>query len=167
MSAEEKQIHEHAHTSARPSGSRRRGGMGHGHGHGMMPTEKPADFKGSMKKLLSLMGNFKIALIAVGLFAIASTVFTIVGPKVLSTATTELFEGISAKIAGTGGIDFNAIGTILLITLALYAFSACCSFVQGWLMTHVTQRTCYLLRQRISKKINALPMSYFEKNKHR
>ncbi len=163
MSAEEKQIHEHAHTSARPSGSRRRGGMGHGHGHGMMPTEKPADFKGSMKKLLSLMGNFKIALIAVGLFAIASTVFTIVGPKVLSTATTELFEGISAKIAGTGGIDFNAIGTILLITLALYAFSACCSFVQGWLMTHVTQRTCYLLRQRISKKINALPMSYFEK----
>ncbi|MFR7746379.1 MAG: ABC transporter ATP-binding protein [Eggerthellaceae bacterium] len=137
--------------------------MGHGHGHGMMPTEKPADFKGSMKKLLSLMGNFKIALIAVGLFAIASTVFTIVGPKVLSTATTELFEGISAKIAGTGGIDFNAIGTILLITLALYAFSACCSFVQGWLMTHVTQRTCYLLRQRISKKINALPMSYFEK----
>lgn len=163
MSAEEKQIHEHAHTSARPSGSRRRGGMGHGHGHGMMSTEKPADFKGSMKKLLSLMGNFKIALIAVGLFAIASTVFTIVGPKVLSTATTELFEGISAKIAGTGGIDFNAIGTILLITLALYAFSACCSFVQGWLMTHVTQRTCYLLRQRISKKINALPMSYFEK----
>lgn len=163
MSAKEKQIHEHAHTSARPSGSRRRGGMGHGHGHGMMPTEKPADFKGSMKKLLSLMGNFKIALIAVGLFAIASTVFTIVGPKVLSTATTELFEGISAKIAGTGGIDFNAIGTILLITLALYAFSACCSFVQGWLMTHVTQRTCYLLRQRISKKINALPMSYFEK----
>lgn len=163
MSAEEKQIHEHAHTSARPSGGRRRGGMGHGHGHGMMPTEKPADFKGSMKKLLSLMGNFKIALIAVGLFAIASTVFTIVGPKVLSTATTELFEGISAKIAGTGGIDFNAIGTILLITLALYAFSACCSFVQGWLMTHVTQRTCYLLRQRISKKINALPMSYFEK----
>lgn len=163
MSAEEKQIHEHAHTSARPSGGRRRGGMGHGHGHGMMPAEKPADFKGSMKKLLSLMGNFKIALIAVGLFAIASTVFTIVGPKVLSTATTELFEGISAKIAGTGGIDFNAIGTILLITLALYAFSACCSFVQGWLMTHVTQRTCYLLRQRISKKINALPMSYFEK----
>lgn len=163
MSAEEKQIHEHAHTSARPSGGRRRGGMGHGHGHGMMPAEKPADFKGSMKKLLSLMGNFKIALIAVGLFAIASTVFTIVGPKVLSTATTELFEGISAKIAGTGGIDFNAIGTILLIILALYAFSACCSFVQGWLMTHVTQRTCYLLRQRISKKINALPMSYFEK----
>ena len=136
----------------------------HGHGHdGMMPGEKANDFKGSMKKLLGLMSNFKFALITVFVFAIASTVFNIIGPKVLSTATTELFEGISAKIAGTGGIDFDAVGTILLITLALYGFSAVCSFVQGWLMTHVTQRTCYILRQRIAQKINRLPMGYFER----
>ena len=89
--------------------------------------------------------------------------FNIVGPKVLSTATTELFEGVTAKIAGTGGIRFDVVGTILLTTLALYGFSALCSFVQGWLMTHVTQKTCYLLRQRIAQKIDALPMGYFER----
>ncbi len=125
--------------------------------------EKANDFKGSMKKLFSLMGNFKLALAAVFICAVASTVFNIVGPKVLSTATTELFEGITAKIAGTGGIDFDAIGQILLMTLLLYLFSALCSFGQGWLMTHVTQRTCYILRQRISQKINHLPFLYFDR----
>ena len=109
------------------------------------------------------MGKFKFALGAVFVFAIASTVFNIVGPKVLSTATTELFEGVTAKIAGTGGIRFDVVGAILLTTLALYGFSALCSFVQGWLMTHVTQKTCYLLRQRIAQKIDALPMGYFER----
>lgn len=139
---------------------RRRGPMGRG---GMMPSEKAGDFKGSMLKLLAFMGKFKFALGAVFVFAIASTVFNIVGPKVLSTATTELFEGVTAKIAGTGGIRFDAVGAILLTTLALYGFSALCSFVQGWLMTHVTQKTCYLLRQRIAQKIDALPMGYFER----
>lgn len=139
---------------------RRRGPMGRG---GMMPDEKAGDFKGSMLKLLAFMGKFKFALGAVFVFAIASTVFNIVGPKVLSTATTELFEGVTAKIAGTGGIRFDVVGTILLTTLALYGFSALCSFVQGWLMTHVTQKTCYLLRQRIAQKIDALPMGYFER----
>lgn len=139
---------------------RRRGPMGRG---GMMPDEKAGDFKGSMLKLLAFMGKFKFALGAVFVFAIASTVFNIVGPKVLSAATTELFEGVTAKIAGTGGIRFDAVGTILLTTLALYGFSALCSFVQGWLMTHVTQKTCYLLRQRIAQKIDALPMGYFER----
>lgn len=139
---------------------RRRGPMGRG---GMMPGEKAGDFKGSMLKLLAFMGKFKFALGAVFAFAIASTVFNIVGPKVLSTATTELFEGVTAKIAGTGGIRFDVVGTILLTTLALYGFSALCSFVQGWLMTHVTQKTCYLLRQRIAQKIDALPMGYFER----
>lgn len=129
----------------------------------MMPGEKAGDFKGSMLKLLAFMGKFKFALGAVFAFAIASTVFNIVGPKVLSTATTELFEGVTAKIAGTGGIRFDVVGTILLTTLALYGFSALCSFVQGWLMTHVTQKTCYLLRQRIAQKIDALPMGYFER----
>lgn len=139
---------------------RRHGPMGRG---GMMPGEKAGDFKGSMLKLLAFMGKFKFALGAVFVFAIASTVFNIVGPKVLSTATTELFEGVTAKIAGTGGICFDVVGTILLTTLALYGFSALCSFVQGWLMTHVTQKTCYLLRQRIAQKIDALPMGYFER----
>lgn len=139
---------------------RRRGPMGRG---GMTPGEKAGDFKGSMLKLLAFMGKFKFALGVVFVFAIASTVFNIVGPKVLSTATTELFEGVTAKIAGTGGIRFDVVGAILLTTLALYGFSALCSFVQGWLMTHVTQKTCYLLRQRIAQKIDALPMGYFER----
>ncbi len=146
-----------ARANTRP---RRRGPMGRG---GMMPGEKAGDFKGSMLKLLAFMGKFKFALGAVFAFAIASTVFNIVGPKVLSTATTELFEGVTAKIAGTGGIRFDVVGAILLATLALYGFSALCSFVQGWLMTHVTQKTCYLLRQRIARKIDALPMGYFER----
>ncbi|MEI2997946.1 MAG: ABC transporter ATP-binding protein [Senegalimassilia faecalis] len=147
---------------ARRTAPRHRGPMGGP--HGMMPGEKATDFKGSMKKLLSLMGTFKFALAAVIMFAIASTVFNIVGPKVLSTATTELFEGVSAKIAGTGGIDFTAVAVILVTTLALYGFiCAACCFVQGWLMSHISQRTCYVLRQRIAKKMNVLPMGYFER----
>ena len=142
------------------AGAGRRRGHGPGGPHDMMAGEKANDFKGSMKKLIQFMGRFKIAIGVVFIFAIASTVFNIVGPRVLSTATTELFEGISAKIAGTGDIDFNAVGIILLVTLGLYAFS---SFVQGWLMTHVTQRTTYLLRQKISQKMDALPMGYFER----
>lgn len=145
------------------AGAGRRRGHGPGGPHGMMAGEKANDFKGSMKKLIQFMGRFKIAIGVVFIFAIASTVFNIVGPRVLSTATTELFEGISAKIAGTGDIDFNAVGIILLVTLGLYAFSSVCSLVQGWLMTHVTQRTTYLLRQKISQKMDALPMGYFER----
>lgn len=131
--------------------------------HRMMPGEKAGDFKGTMKKMLSLMAAFKFALAAVLVFAIGSTVFNIIGPKVLSTATTELFEGVGAKIAGTGGIDFDAIAAILVATLALYGLSAACSFVQGWLMTGVSQKTCYLLRQRIAEKISRMPMGYFER----
>lgn len=136
---------------------------GHGGHHRMMPGEKAGDFKGTMKKMLSLTAAFKFALAAVLVFAIGSTVFNIIGPKVLSTATTELFEGVGAKIAGTGGIDFDAIAAILVATLALYGLSAACSFVQGWLMTGVSQKTCYLLRQRIAEKISRMPMGYFER----
>ena len=163
MSAiDEKSQQEESPIAARANAQpRRRGPMGRG--PRMMPGEKAGDFKGSMLKLLGFMGKFKFALVAVFVFAIASTVFNIVGPKVLSTATTELFEGVTAKIAGTGGIRFDVVGGILLATLALYAFSALCSFIQGWLMTHVTQKTCYLLRQRIAQKINALPVGYFER----
>ena len=149
----------HAQASSRPP---RRGPMGHGP-RAMMPGEKAADFKGTMKKLLAFMGAFKVSLVVLLVFAVASTVFTIVGPKVLSTATTELFEGIAAKVAGTGGIDFGAVGTILATTLALYCISAACSFVQGWQMTHISQKTCYILRQRIAEKIDRLPMGYFER----
>ena len=148
--------HDRAASSRRPM-------AGHHGPHRMMPGEKAADFKGTMKKMLALMGSFKFALGAVFAFAIGSTVSNIVGPKVLSTATTELFEGVGARIAGTGGIDFDAIASILLFTLALYGLSAACSFVQGWLMTSVSQKTCYLLRRRISEKIARMPMGYFER----
>ena len=97
-------------------------------------------------------------------FAVGATVFNIVGPKVLSQATTELFNGLVAKVGGTGGIDFSAIPAILVCALCIYATSAACSFVQGWLMTGITQRTCYRLREEISKKINRMPFGYFERN---
>ncbi len=125
--------------------------------------EKAHDFKGTMGKLFHFMGRYKVALVVVVVFALGSTVFNIIGPKVLSTATTELFNGITAKIAGTGGIDFDAVGMILVATLALYGISAACSFAQGWIMTRVVQGTCFELRRRIAAKIDALPVGYFEK----
>ena len=136
---------------------------GNGPGRGMMPGEKPKDLKGTLKKMIALVGHFKIALVAVLVFAIGSTVFNIVGPKVLSTATTELFNGIVAKIDGSGGIDFDTIARILIFTLGLYLLSAACSFVQGWIMSSISQRTCYGLRQDIVEKIDRMPMGYFER----
>ena len=140
---------------------RRRGG--HGPMGRMMPGEKAQDFKGTIGKLVRFMGQFKVAFIAAIVFAMVSAAFNIVGPKVLSQATTELFDGIVAKIGGTGGIDFDAVGAILLTTLALYCVSAACSFVQGWMMTSVSQRTCYGLRRKIAEKIDRLPVGYFER----
>ena len=140
---------------------RRRGGRGP-MGR-MMPGEKAQDFKGTIGKLVRFMGQFKVAFIAAIVFAMASAAFNIVGPKVLSQATTELFDGIVAKIGGTGGINFDAVGAILLATLALYCVSAACSFVQGWMMTSVSQRTCYGLRRQIAEKIDRLPVGYFER----
>lgn len=128
-----------------------------------MGGEKPRDLKGSLGKLLSVLAEHRLAIVVVLVFAVASTVFSIVGPKVLSEATTALFEGMAAKIAGTGGIDFSLVANILIATLALYAFSAFCSFIQGWIMTRVVQDTCFKLRRRISEKINCLPVAYFEK----
>lgn len=130
----------------------------------MIPGEKPKDFKGTLKKMIAFMGRFKVALVVVFVFAIGSTVFNIVGPKVLSTATTELFNGIVAKIDGSGGINFDAIAQILLFTLGLYLLSAACSFVQGWIMSSVSQRTSYQLRKSIAEKIDRMPMGYFERN---
>ena len=128
----------------------------------MMPGEKAKDFKGTFRKLLSYMGRYKIALIAVMIFAAGSTAFNIIGPKVLAKATTELFEGMMAKFAGTGGINFQRIGQILLLLLGLYALSALLSFVQGLLMTEVSQKLCFRFRREISEKINRMPMAYFE-----
>ncbi len=142
-------------------GPRRHGPMGGGPG-GMMPGEKAKDFKGTFVKLLKYMGNYKYAVLVVMLFAVGGTVFNILGPKVLSKATTELFNGLMARIAGTGGIDFEKIGRILLLLLGLYVLSALLSFVQGYLMTGIAQKLSYRFRKEISEKINRMPMAYFE-----
>mgnify|MGYP000879645006 CR=1 FL=1 len=141
------------------SGQRRRGPMG---GRGMRPTEKAKDFKGAMSKLFRYMSRYKMRFVLVFIFAIAGTVFNIVGPKILGKATTELYTGLVAKVNGTGGIDFAKIGTILLWTLGLYVASACFSFIQGWIMTGISNDVTYNLRKDISKKINKLPLNYFE-----
>ena len=129
----------------------------------MIVTEKPRDFKGTVAKLVRFMGRFKIALFAALLFAIGSTAFNVVGPKVLSTATTELFNGLVAKVEGTGGINFDAIWAILLTTLVIYLASAVCQFAQGWILTYVSQKTCYEFRREISEKVDRLPVGYFER----
>ena len=133
-----------------------------GPGGGMAPAEKAKNFKGSISKLIQYIGRYKIAILAVMIMAAASTVFTVIGPKVLGKATTGLSEGLMKKITGTGGIDFSYIGRILIIVLCLYACSAIFSFIQGWIMTGVSQKVCYRLRKEISEKINRMPMKYFE-----
>ena len=139
----------------------RRHGPG-GPGRGMMPAEKAKDFKGSIGKLIKYIGTYKIAIIFVMVMAAASTVFSVIGPKILGKATTGLSEGLMRKIAGTGGIDFGYIGKILLIVLGLYACSAIFNFIQGWIMTGISQKICYRMRKEISEKINRMPMKYFE-----
>ncbi len=134
----------------------------HGPGGGMMPGEKAKDFKGTIRKLFRYMGNFKYGLFAVAVFAVGGTAFNIIGPKVLSKATTELFNGLMAKIYQTGGINFDKIGRILLILLGLYGISALLSLFQGWIMTGVSQKLCFRFRREISEKINRMPLEYFE-----
>ena len=140
---------------------RRRGPMGGPHG-GMMPGEKAKNFKGAIRKLIHYIGYYKFAVLVVMICAVCSTVFTVAGPKIMGKATTALAEGLGNKIAGTGEIDFDYIAKILLITLGLYLISAVFTFVQGWLMTGVTQKLCYRMRKEISEKINRMPMRYFE-----
>ena len=136
--------------------------MGGHRGRGMQPGEKAKDFKGAMKRLFQYMERYKFRFVLMFIFAIAGTVFNIVGPKILGKATTELFSGLVAKVNGTGGIDFGKIGMILLWTLGLYVASACFSFIQGWIMTGVTQKLCFRFRKEISEKIDRMPMKYFE-----
>jgi ATP-binding cassette subfamily B multidrug efflux pump len=148
-------------TPTRSSGGPRRGGPG---GHmSMMKGDKARDFKGTMGKLLDYLGSYKIGILVVMVFAIASTVFTIIGPKILGRATTKLFEGVMAKIAGTGaGIDFDFIGRIILITIALYLVSTIFSFIQGWIMSGISVDITYRFRKDIAKKINRMPFRYFD-----
>ena len=129
-----------------------------------VPGEKAKDFKGTIKALLKYMGRYKIAVAAIMVFAAVSTVFNVIGPKILGEATTELFNGLIAKLTGAGGIDFGKIGSILLMLMGLYGLCALLSFLQGLLMTEVSQRMTYRLRQDISTKINRMPLAYFEDN---
>lgn len=135
---------------------------GHGGGGFGAPAEKAKDFKGTIKKLMSFAKVYTLQIAMVMVFAIGSTIFTIAGPKILGKATTELGKGLGRMIAGTGGINFHRIGVILGILLGMYAVSALFSFIQGWLMTGVSQKMCYNLRDAISKKLNRLPISYYE-----
>ncbi|MEG1275744.1 MAG: ABC transporter ATP-binding protein [Ruthenibacterium sp.] len=145
-----------------------RGPMGGGHGgpRGMMPGEKAKDFKGTMQKLTSYIGKYIPALIATLLCAVASCVFSIVGPKILGNATTLLFEGVVAQITGTGGMDFTAIARILIFLLFIYAVSAVLSYVQGWVMAGIATKISYSMRRDISQKINRMPLAYFDRVSH-
>ena len=144
---------------------KQRGPMGHGAG-AMGAGEKAKDFKGTMKKLMAYLGTFKVAILVVMLFAIGSTIFTIVGPKILGNATTEIFNGLVSKVSGGAGIDFDKIAKILLTVLALYGVSALFSYIQGFIMTGVSQKLTYRMRKEISEKINRMPLNYFDTMTH-
>ena len=137
---------------------------GHGRGPGA-PVEKPKDFKGTIRKLIRYMGAYRIALVAVMIFAVGSTVFNVIGPKILGNATTELFSGLINKLTGQGEIDFGKIGAILLGLMGLYALSSLLAFAQGWIMSGISQKMSYRMRRDISEKINRMPLGYFESNK--
>ena len=140
-----------------------RGRMGGRHG---MSTEIAKDFKGTMKKLMGYLTQYKIGLLLVVIFAIGSTIFNIAGPKILGKATTELFHGLISKVSGGSGIDFDKIAKILIGLMCLYVCSALFSFIQGYIMTGVSQKLTYRMRKEISEKIDRLPMGYFDKMTH-
>ena len=129
-------------------------------------TEKAKDFKGTLKKFIKSLGNYKIPMIIIFIFAILSTVFSIIGPKILGNATTEIFNGLIAKITGTGGIDFGKIAGILITLLVLYLLSLLFSFIQGIIMTNISQRYAYKLRKQVSIKMHKVPISYYDKKTH-
>ena len=142
-----------------PKPTRQRGPMGRM--GGMRRGEKAKDFKGTMRQLLGHIGQHKVAVFVAVAFAVCSVIFNIVGPKVLGQVTTKLFEGLVAKVNGTGDVDFNWIAKTLGFLLCLYLASSACSLIQGWLMTGVTQKICYRMRKEIAAKIAVVPMSYF------
>ena len=150
------------------SGGMKRGFGGHGPMAGMRGGEKAKDFKGTMKKLLKYIADFKVALIGIIIFAFGSAAFSIVGPKISGEATTEIFNGLVEKVTGVegGGINFDRVGQILLFLIGLYVISAIFSFVQGIIMSGITQKICYNLRKDLSEKINRMPMKYFDTKTH-
>ena len=158
-----------AESTSRPQGapapgpSGPRGPMGRGGPRGMMPGEKAKDFKGTMRKLIDYLGKYLPAIVVVMLFAVAAQIFSIVGPKILGNATTLLFEGVIAQLTGTGSIDFTAVGRILLFLACIYVVSASFSAIQGWIMTRVSTRISYSMRRDISRKINRMPLAYFDR----
>ena len=131
-----------------------------GHNPGI---EKPKDFKKTIKKLLKYLSDYKISLVIVIIFTIASTIFSIVGPKILGNATTEIFKGLTSKLSGGTGVNFDAVFSILLTLGVLYLVSAIFSYIQGIIMTNIAQKTAYKLRKQIVEKINKMPFSYFDK----
>ncbi len=142
---------------------RRRGPMGHGGPMAMMPGDRARDFKGTISKLIEYLGAYKINTLIVMLLAVGSTIFTIAGPKILGKATTKLFEGVMEQISGIGtGIDFDYIGEIILLTLALYLASSIFSTVQGWIMSGISMDITYRFRRDIAEKINRMPFKYFD-----
>lgn len=150
----------------RPVSRPRRGPHGpHGPGGGP-PMEKAKDFKGTLRKLLTYVKPFKAAIIAVMIFAVGSTIFNIAGPKVLSGATTEIFNGLVSKVSGGSGVNFDKIAQILLTVMGMYVLSGSFMFVQGWLMSGVSQKMTYRMRKDISEKIHRIPMKYYESNTH-
>ncbi|MBN1440847.1 MAG: ABC transporter ATP-binding protein [Anaerolineales bacterium] len=140
--------------------------MGHGGPMAMMKGEKPRDFRGTMATLIGYLGKYRIAILAVILFALASTAFSIAGPKILGQATTKLFEGVLAQISGTGSIDFGYIGDILLLTLGLYLVSSLFMYIQGWIMSGISMNITYRFRRDIAEKINRMPLRYFDGTNH-
>ncbi len=147
-------------------GGRGRGMMGHGGPGAMMKGEKPRDFKGTMKKLIGYLGSYKTSIVIVMSFAMASTLFSIVGPMLLGNATTRLFAGVMAVIGGTGSIDFGFIGQMILWTLGLYVVSSLFAYIQGWIMSGVSMNITYRFRKDISEKIDRLPFRYFDGTSH-
>ena len=154
--------------STAPSGPMGGGPMRGGPGGHMMggPVQKARDFKGTLRKLVAYLAPYRLIIVIVFVLAIGSTAFSIVGPKILGNATTELFNGILAKIAGTGDVPFDVIGRILLTALGLYALSAGLSYSQGWLMTDVAIEVAYKLRREVMEKINRMPFRYFDGTPH-
>ena len=139
--------------------------MSNSHRRGLgAPVEKAKDFKGSIGKLARYMSEYKLALVFVVIFAITSTVFNIIGPKLMGNAITEIFNGIIAKVNGTGDVNFDTLGAILLLLIGFYLISSICSFIQGWLMTGVSQKVSYRLRKELIAKISRLPMNYFDRS---
>ena len=147
-------------------GQQQRGGPMGGPMAAMMPGAKARDFKGTMRKLIEYLGAYRLPILIVLIFAIASTASNIVGPKILGNATTKLFEGVMAQLGGSGSIDFGYIGRIVLLTLGLYLVSSLFAYIQGWIMANVSTNIAYRFRRDISEKINRMPLKYFDTTTH-